>query len=237
MCTVTFLPSGTADFILTSNRDEKPGRSRALPPQRYEIHGIPMVFPKDAQANGTWIATAENGFTLCLLNGAFETHSPHYPYRMSRGVMVLDFFRFNDAERFVKEYDFSGIEPFTLLVVSQEAALQLTEIRLDASGKLYVSALDAGKPHIWSSATLYPVAVRHERERWFADWLSDRSTFELEEILHFHHFGGTGNRQNDLLMNRNVVGTVSITAVARQQGITEMVYEDLVSHEITLVES
>jgi len=38
MCTVTFLPKGKGNYILTSNRDETPKRG-AAPPQVYKIHG------------------------------------------------------------------------------------------------------------------------------------------------------------------------------------------------------
>ena len=39
MCTVTFLPLGNTDFILTSNRDEQRLRE-TLPPKIYEEDGI-----------------------------------------------------------------------------------------------------------------------------------------------------------------------------------------------------
>jgi uncharacterized protein with NRDE domain len=225
VCTVTFLPSGESDFILTSNRDEQQTRKPALPPQTYLVAGKSVIFPKDTHANGTWIATDKQAFTLCLLNGAFEFHTSNPPYRISRGLMLLDFFKFNEVEAFVKNYDFSGIEPFTLLIIGHESKLQLTEIRFDAFEKMHIFYHNVTKPLLWSSATLYPEAVRQQRRQWFERWLSKQKSYELENILHFHHFGGSGDEKNDLLMNRQSVFTVSITAVVHQNQDTEMIYE------------
>jgi hypothetical protein len=232
MCTVTFLPLEHEGFILTSNRDERPDRKKALPPQLYQVFDSQVVFPKDAQANGTWIAATENGFTLCLLNGAFETHTHKPPYRLSRGLMLLDFFKFKNVQRFVKEYDFTGIEPFTLLIINETSKLSLTEIRWDEAEKLTVTEKDTNQPHIWSSATLYPLPIRQQRENWFAEWLLHKEKYEVEDILHFHHFGGTGNKNNDILMDRGVIETVSITAIRHYEQKKEITYEDLLSFEI-----
>ena len=128
MCTVTFLPKGENGYILTSNRDETPKRA-ASPPQAYDVHGIAVTFPKDPLAGGTWIACDKQRFTLCLLNGAFEKHSHRPPYALSRGLMLLDFFKYNDAESFQIGYDFEGIEPFTLIIVDSSAALKIYELR------------------------------------------------------------------------------------------------------------
>ena len=54
MCTITFIPKSNNDFILTSNRDEAPGRE-TFPPEIYEEEGVKLLYPKDALAGGTWI--------------------------------------------------------------------------------------------------------------------------------------------------------------------------------------
>jgi hypothetical protein len=229
MCTVTFLPLGSKGFILTSNRDESPTRLPAQAPGRYRLHGQVLIFPRDPTGGGTWIATSGNGVSLCLLNGAFGAHQPSPPYRQSRGQVLLDFFAYDYAGEFATEYDFRGIEPFTLLVVRTEPALSLSEIRWDGQG-VHLTAKGAGQPHIWSSATLYTPAVVRQREAWFADWLCDRDAFRVEDILHFHHFAGGDDAVNGLRMHRaDGPQTVSITSIAQQgRGEHVMVYEDLV---------
>ena len=70
MCTVTFIP-GKDRYFITSNRDEKMLRKPAIAPQPYVINGNTLVYPRDADAGGTWIAMNENGNAAVLLNGAF----------------------------------------------------------------------------------------------------------------------------------------------------------------------
>ena len=232
MCTVTFLPLGGQRFILASNRDESRLRPSALPPQPYREGPVLAVYPKDTEAQGTWIASADNGYTLVLLNGAFEAHLRQPPYRRSRGLMVLDFFRFNDVQHFARTYDFTGIEPFTLLVLKEGELLEMNELRWDA-GQLPLTEVDTSRPHVWSSVTLYPAPVRRQREQWFARWLEGRPEPELDDILQFHRFGGTGDTTNDVRMRRSEVFTVSITAVTNLNGPVEMLYEDLINHATT----
>jgi hypothetical protein len=91
------------------------------------------------------------------------------------------------------------------------------------------------QPYIWSSSTLYDESTREIRESWFTEWLKKYSTPEQHQVIDFHHFGGEGNKENDLLMNRNgQVFTVSITSVALNRYKGSICYTDVVSgHEST----
>jgi uncharacterized protein with NRDE domain len=229
MCTVTYLPLSKSSFILTSNRDEGQFRKIALPPQKYSVYDTDVWFPKDMDANGTWFAAAETKFTLCILNGAFAPHVHHPPYRLSRGLMLLDFFRYNDVDEFLSQYNFEGIEPFTLLIFQQSLETRIHEIRWNEQ-KIYHVIKDATIPLIWSSAQLYPKSVAQEREEWFAAWLKADKEFTMEKIVHFHKTGGAGDTATDLLMNRDgKVFTVSITSVSRDEEKSVMRYEDMIS--------
>jgi len=234
MCTVTFLPLSESSFILTSNRDESQYRKIALPPAKYSVYGTVVYFPKDMDANGTWFAAAETRFTLCLLNGAFAPHKHRPPYRLSRGLMLLDFFKYNNVHDFLSQYDFDGIEPFTLLVFEQNTTTIIHEIRWDEK-KIYLEWSNASMPLIWSSAQLYPENVIRQREEWFKAWLKANKEFTMEKILLFHKTGGTGNSNTDLLMNRDgKVFTVSITSVIRDKKEGTMRYEDMISKNGTV---
>src|SRR5579871_6575106 len=127
MCTVTYLPTPTG-YILTSNRDEALVRKPAEIPDSVAIGNCQVLFPRDGEAGGTWIATADNGRTVCLLNGAFTRHKHNPPYRKSRGLVVLDFFTLPNAKAFADSYDLTGIEPFTILVIEKS---MLYELRWD----------------------------------------------------------------------------------------------------------
>jgi hypothetical protein len=236
LCTVTFLPT-TSGFILTSNRDESPVRAAiTLPPQTYQLINAPAYFPKDPQG-GTWIAVSGEGRMHCLLNGAFEKHSHQPPYRKSRGIVVLDSLEYDVAEEFASGYDFTDIEPFTLVMANTAGIIQLHEFRWDGN-QTHLKIIDAGIPHIWSSATLYDPAARKKREDVFQNWLTQQSAPDPELVLELHLTGGYGDPKNDFRMNRNgMVQTVSVTQVLDNGGKSQMRYRDLLhgtAHQLEL---
>lgn len=234
MCTVSYLPLPGEGFIITSTRDEKSIRKPAMPPEKYDIYNEKVYFPRDTDAGGTWIASSPGGHTLCLLNGGFIIHESSPPYRRSRGLVLLDFYRFNDVTRFRYEYDFSGIESFTLLIRNfygtalGVADPQFDEIRWDGE-QVHHAPLSPELPAIWSSVTLYSAEVISQRRQWFEQWLAGRPEMTVGSAVNFHKTAGTGNIQNDILMNRdNVVRTVSITSILRDPLRYEYYYEDVI---------
>ncbi len=231
MCTVTYLPLGTDAFIITSNRDE----SRIRPtkaPAIYENSGLKLVYPKDSMAGGTWIGITNQNRVACLMNGAFEKHEWKPPYRVSRGIVLLDFLTSPQTNTFLSDYNCEGIEPFTIIACDNQ---RLFEFRWDG-GKRHLKELDNTQPQIWSSAPLYPKPVREKREGWFREWLQKRNEFNREEIVDFHRFGGEGDPENDFVMNRyDIVQTVSITSIVKKQETASMFYLDIVENRDTEV--
>lgn len=229
MCTVTFFPLQGSGFILTSNRDERLSRSDVLPPASYSFGNERLYFPRDQESSGTWIACSSLKKTFCLLNGAFECHTSEPPYRKSRGLVLLELIQADDARWYLENEGLSGIEPFTLVMVSEiEGNVMLEELRWD--GKSYVlKELNPRIPQIWSSVTLYSREIQQTREDWFHHWLKENPMPVQNDLLHFHRFGGRGDRENDLLMKRqNDRQTISITSVLSDKGRIEMCYEDLI---------
>ena len=55
MCTVTYIPANDKYFI-SSNRDERNSRTNAIAPAVYEINQKKIIFQKDGEAGGSWIA-------------------------------------------------------------------------------------------------------------------------------------------------------------------------------------
>ncbi|MEM6395679.1 MAG: NRDE family protein [Bacteroidota bacterium] len=161
MCTVTYLPTGSGDFVFTSNRDEAPGRSVS----ELSRDGR-LILPRD-QAGGSWIALEQSGCLACILNGAFVKHERHPPYRKSRGMVLIDFFSWSDTHDFWHNYDFTNIEPFTMITVKEGG---LAEGRWDGE-RVHFQFLDHLAPHIWASATLYDEEMRKEREKWWSAFL------------------------------------------------------------------
>ena len=232
MCTLTYLPLENDHFIITTNRDESTLRPAALAPQILQRASGSILCPIDGKAKGTWVAASETGVTACLLNGAFEKHTPTGNYRMSRGKVVLEVFDYECIDTFIEAYNLENIEPFTLVLLESKQHLQLTELRWDGSQK-YVQVLDAGIPHLWASATLYAPEVIAKRKQWFAAWLSRTPEFTQENIVHFHKTAGEGDPENDLLMQRGQqLRTVSITSVLSGHAASEMHYEDLMNRQV-----
>src|ERR1019366_4531236 len=114
-------------------------------------------------------------------------HNP--PYRMSRGLVVLDFFKTDSVFNFHQNYNLQGIETFTMVIIENK---EIFEFRWDGSEKFFKS-LDAALPHIRCSATLYTPEVITMRERWFVDWLAGHGDYRIEDILSFHLFADEGD--------------------------------------------
>ena len=91
MCTVTFIPTKEKYFI-TSNRDEKNIRKQGYCPCRI-LRSIKrkLIFPKDGDAGGTWIALHENGNAAVLLNGAFEKHISDAALSQKPGQNIFEY--------------------------------------------------------------------------------------------------------------------------------------------------
>ena len=130
MCTVTYLPLGNNDFILTSNRDEQPARE-TIEPKEYIEDGVSLTYPKDLLAGGTWIGLSDKNRLVCLLNGGFESYEREASYKMSRGVIVKAILKSDDFESYINNFDFNGIEPFTIVLVDWNAELKIYELVWD----------------------------------------------------------------------------------------------------------
>ena len=223
MCTVTYIPTNDKYFF-SSNRDEKLSRSQAIPPAVYDLDGRKLIFPRDKDAGGSWIAMHENGNSGVLLNGAFERHSPEPPYRKSRGKVFLEVMEEEMPVRFFHHMILERIEPFTLVLFEKG---NLYECRWDGKMKYY-QQLKKHRPYIWSSATLYDKAVVDKREKWFAAFLNNNPHPTQNDILRFHQFTGDDDARNNLRMDRDgIYSTVSITSMLLTTDRGSMKYLDL----------
>lgn len=241
MCTVTFIRVRESVFI-TSNRDEKHWRSTAIAPALYQFKKSDLLFPKDADAGGTWFAASQNGNAIVFLNGAWQKHIPNPPYRKSRGLILLDLAEEEIPFDAFMNIDLENIEPFTAIIWQDN---KLFDCRWNGLEKFYTS-IDTDLPHIWSSVTLYDDETIRNRKKWFEAWLAKNPSPTQDEILHFHQTSGDGDGHNDLLMNRNdFVFTVSITSASFSHGAVSMKYldvrtgeshlHDLILHKVTAV--
>jgi hypothetical protein len=217
------MPQSEGGFIITSNRDEAPDRE-TLMPEVYSHEGTRLLFPKDTLAGGTWIGVSDRKRFVSLMNGGFTAHARKAEYRMSRGLIVTDLLSTGDLLKTIDNYDFQGIEPFTIVAAEWSTQVRIYELIWD--GLNHHLSEKSLAPAIWSSSLLYSESMKRKREAWFSEYLFDHLSPSKEDILQFHKNAGEGNPELDLIMDRTFVKTKSITQVIVNDSV-EMYYEDL----------
>ena len=210
MCTLTFIPKGANNFTLTSNRAEPPARETS-PPALYIENGVQLLFPKDAVAGGTWIGSSEKNRVISIMNGGFVAHIRKDFYRKSRGLVVKDLLIADDVLAEIHNYNFEGIEPFTIIIVDWNEKLQLFQLVWDGT-KAHFSE-ESIDPKIWSSSPLYPSELKAKREMWYCEFIKNHPNPSAEDIMNFHKTAGDGDPSSNLIMDRVFVKTKSITQI------------------------
>src|SRR4030095_12449485 len=190
----------------------------------YEYNSGYILFPKDGDAGGTWVALHNNGNAIVFLNGGTVKHTPSPPYRKSRGLILLDLIDSSTTYNSFVAIKLNNIEPFTAIIWDDN---HLFECRWDGKQK-HSLQLDEQQPHIWSSVTLYDDKMIRKREKWFQDWLKKHAEPKQEDIMHFHLFSGDGDSHTDIRMNREgKIFTVSVTSLLIGKDSGTLQYHDL----------
>ncbi len=229
MCTVTIIPQGKSDFVLTSNRDEAPDRI-PLTPDFYEENNVKMLFPKDKVGGGTWIGVSEKNRLICLLNGGYICHVREPKYRISRGVVVKDLLAADEIVNTIENYNLDNVEPFTIVIADWNDGLRFFELVWDR-GQKHFTELPL-EPKIWSSSTLYTDEMKAERLSWF-DTYKTSNELNSNSILNFHKTAGIDNENYGVVMNRGTVQTTSVTQVEKNNDMLKMTYHSLRDDVIT----
>lgn len=221
MCTVSFYKDANKT-MLTSNRDEHHSRPSALPPQVYATENYQLMYCKDAQANGTWMALRNDGVAIVLLNGAFVRHTPKYPYKKSRGLVLLDIINEENCLEKYQEYDLTAIEPFTLVIYQNST---LHECIWNSTEK-FITQKSTYEKHIWSSVTLYDEAFRKKKENLFHQLIDSKNELSEDDILQFHH--SKQDLENGFIINRNEqLLTFSVTQIVLQNTANTFYHHDI----------
>jgi hypothetical protein len=229
MCTVSFI-AHKHGYFLTSNRDEKKVRGIASKPQVYHFKNNRLIFPKDKNANGTWILLKQNGDSLCLLNGAFENKIPEQVFPTSRGQIVLQIASKENMLEAFSFIDLAKTAPFTLIIVCTQ---KLYECKWDGTNK-NVKALNFVENYIWSSVTLYDLAQQEKRQTHFKNFIQALPCPSSEDIIHFHLDRNITLKNEKLLLNCTNYTTVSTTCINVTLSDAEMQYFDLLNNNTTL---
>lgn len=211
MCTVTLIPLGNSNFVLTSNRDEAPERD-TLNPDFYTEKGVRLLYPKDKMAGGTWIGVSDKNRLICLLNGGFTNHTRQDNYRLSRGIVVKDLLASNNVLKTIEDYNLIHIEPFTIVLVDWNENLLFYELIWDGDKKHFKKL--PLEPKLWSSSSLYNEQMKTARLKWFEDYKTN-NILNPKSILKFHKIAGKETKDYGVIMDRGFVKTTSITQVEK----------------------
>jgi hypothetical protein len=222
MCTVSYIPLPNG-YVLTSSRDERIERE-TFPPLAYWHAGQKIMYPKDVASGGTWIAGSKDETVACLLNGAFEKHEKKATQVFSRGKMFLESLKYDTLEGFIESFDFQKVEPFTLLTIK---AYSFFELKWDGETP-FLNKISKEKPKIWSSPTLYTPKQRLEREKWFYQWIMEKSSHPDFAMMGFHGSYHGVDQASDILMSRpDGMQTVSITQIRNSLFTPSLIHVDL----------
>jgi len=226
MCTVSFFNTGTS-LILTSNRDEKKDREKAIFPSILDLEDHTIYYPKDKKALGTWIVADTKGDIAILLNGAFQKHEVHPPYRKSRGIILLDLAKDKNIVNAFHKYPLLEIEPFQLLVYSQK---ELFRLIWDGEHK-HIIPLPTHENYLLSSSTLYNDDIVIEREKAFKQ-LQRTEKITDRQILEFHKTHQIEEEPNIEKIIKEKFATVSITQLIVTEKNIELSYYDLAENKM-----
>lgn len=233
MCTVSFYKNKD-QVIITSNRDEKSNRPLALPPTEIKLNHATLYCPIDPLHNGTWFAINQKGSVFVLLNGAKKKHIPHPPYKKSRGLILLEIADHLNIEEKWELINLDQIDNFTLVVYDSG---KLMVLQWDGKIKT-IDNLDANKPHIWSSVTLYDELTIQKRKLWFHDFITNKNkAITRNEFINFHTKTATNDLNNGLIINRgNEMLTKNVTQAMLEANRFTIEHLDLITNQKTTFE-
>ena len=223
MCTVSFIANNGTVFI-TSNRDENIYRQTTLAPAIHQINGKQICYPTDGKASGTWIGINENNVVAVLLNGAFEKHIAKENYKKSRGFIIPQILQAHNVKEALESIDFTGIEPFTVVLYFENSLIEYRWDELQLSAK----ELPINQLHIWSSATLYNSQIAKQREASFLQNCSGNN-IDIKSIIAFHQLKKYEDELPDDAAKNNIK-TVSITQIKINAKQSNIKYFDCINN-------
>lgn len=240
MCTVTYIPPTLGrSFILTSSRDENPGRE-TISPCAYHENGRTLIYPKDKLGGGTWIAISERGRICCLLNGGFTAHLKQPYHTVSRGVVLRDL---TSADISLKDFfvgvDLHVVEPFTLVMLEEKSGGVASFEQLIWDGyQAYYQQLDPASFYIWSSSTLYSPSQQEARRLWFNEFVGRNGAAITSTLVkEFHEAKHTDDTTINIVMDRgSSLKTLSISQVVWSDGHLTFCYDDRVGNKQSALE-
>lgn len=229
MCTVVFIPEKNKN-IFASLRDENPARPAAVTPVLVKKNNNNFLAPQDPLGGGTWLGVNETETVVILLNGGFVNHVRQKQYKHSRGLIVTALLASTMPIIEWELLSLQDIEPFSLVVWSDRLLFHMV---WDGQQKFRFK-LDATKPHIFSSSTLYDENAKKNRHILFQNWLLKNPSISKNDLLHF--FNSIPDRENGFIINRmEKTKTVSFTfIVINNNSVADLCYDDFQKNKASI---
>ncbi len=225
MCIVTFSPNREG-FFFTSNRDEKHQR-KTLEPTTYQ-HPTPLIYPKDIEHGGTWFAVdAKKKQLVCLLNATGAQPDPNL--KISRGQLPIQLLLENDT--ILSKSTLAKIAPFQLIKVCFLETPKLESFHWDGI-HLVNMTLDANKPHLWCSDTLYSKPKKQSLKNDFKSSLNN--FYQWNDLINFHEKVAQPINNSVFLKKEFGLQTVSITSLRHQNKQLDLYYNNLLEDKTPL---
>jgi hypothetical protein len=234
MCTVSVIPirpqttlrlagrvPGGVGFRIVCNRDEVRERAPAGPPKWRAIDrpgcpGARAIWPRDMEAGGTWIAAAEHGLALCLLNLNLEPPPDLRGLRglKSRGLVIPSLIgaeSAQDAMTRLKRLSLRAFAPFRLIAVDGRGEeIAILEARWDRQQLLFAHA--AKTPACYVSSGLGD-SLAAPRIGLFDRMVVNGNGPVGERQDEFHRHTWPDRPEISVMMSRPDARTVSVTKV------------------------
>jgi len=191
---------------------------------------VTLEFPKDPGASGTWIGVvSDKQRYACLLNGAFIKHDRTPPYKESRGIMVLKALTYDHGASFKTSYDFTDMEPFTLILSNKISGLE--ELKWDGQ-QLYHTILDPKGAYIWASPTLYTTEDNRKKSDDFYQFLEQQNNNTPQElnyaaqVFNWHRTQSYQETASVIISQR--LKTLSITQIVQENQNISIVHKEII---------
>jgi hypothetical protein len=232
MCTVSIIPlPEPGGYRLMTNRDEHRERAEALPPRWHEVRrgegASRALWPTDAAAGGTWVASSEHGLTLTLLNLNLRSEAGESPARfggVSRGLVIPRLIGCGTPEEAAEALgamDVREFLPFRLIAVGpgvpggrDGGRARIVECRSD--GRSVAVARHDGSPICFVSSGLGDRLVEPRLGLFERMVVARGATAEAQDEFHAHVW--PDRPQVSVMMSRTDARTVSVCRVEARPG-------------------
>ncbi len=236
MCTVTLIPRPDG-YRLAVNRDELRTRPTAEPPHTFAHDGRRVLYPRDPQGGGTWIAVNDAGLTLTLLN-LNETNTTERvagnhdttTNKLSRGLVVpqlAEAASVDEALQMADRLDPTRYAPFRVLAIDDD---HTGTVRSDGRTLETRRRARPEQPMMLTSSGLGDAVVEGPRRAEFDGWFGGDPAQWPREQDRFHRQRFDDRPEVSVLMSRGDARTVCWSAITVNAGRVELAHRDLDEH-------